>query len=228
MKKVIKVSLVGDIGHYKMANTNHSLKMTYAIPPRTSLLGMLGAICGLKYDEAIDKFNDCVDFGWKWNVDIKKQIITLNRHKIQKGAMFDKNKTFFQTLDVAEYITPKKDKFLKAEWFIFVNDDNLFDYILESLKNPVYAIYFGTTDCLAGIINYEIVNGEFIKDTVEAQYIVSDNIIKHGICETVQRKMLDQRVGIEFVKVWWGVNDMIEGVNKFGAYKINDDYIPIL
>lgn len=42
------------------------------------------------------------------------------------------------------------------------------------------------------------------------------------------RRVKGYREGIEFTKVWIGLNNKLKGVSKFGGYRIGDEIVAIL
>jgi len=77
-KKFIIFDIESEYGHYRKINTTSS-PLTYNIPPRTALIGMLGAILGLDRFSYHEKFKrDLLDISLQVLNPIKKQLVGFN------------------------------------------------------------------------------------------------------------------------------------------------------
>lgn len=231
------------MAHFGTTNTNHTTNMTYITPPRTSLLGMFGAVMGLDFMETIKNYADKVDFGWEWLSDNTTNVITKQRMKIEKASDFDniikkndrgdllekfcKGSYYSTTLDSIEYIVPKDMTALESNWYIQV-DDSLLDKVLEKLNNQTYQIQLGTSECIASIQDIEILDVDKIYDDVESNMIVCDYIIDDAICEKLPRQSKGHRQGYNFENYWSNGLNKVKGRSKFGVWKLDNKNIAIM
>jgi CRISPR-associated Cas5-like protein len=84
---VLIVTLEGQQAFYKTATTNHTNNMTYPVPPRTALIGKLGAAMGLTYDEAMSKFweRKQLKTSFRWATKTRIQPIGMNQIMYEGG-----------------------------------------------------------------------------------------------------------------------------------------------
>lgn len=125
--KILIFEISGEYGHFRKFNTTSS-PLTYSVPTRTAIAGMLGAILGIereigpdKYKEGIIPVNELFDLA-KANIGI--QVLNPIK-KVNVG---------FNLLDTGK--SPAS----------FFNITNRTQIEFELLKNPSYRIFFTHSD----------------------------------------------------------------------------------
>lgn len=130
--KLLIFDISGEYGHFRKFNTTSS-PLTYAVPTRTALAGILGAILGVEreishnvFPEGVTPVNELFD---RENADIAIQIL----------APIKKVNIGFNLLDTGKSASS------------FFNIENRTQIEFELLKHPKFRIYFSHKD--EGIFN---------------------------------------------------------------------------
>ena len=125
--KLLVFDISGEYGHFRKFNTTSS-PLTYAIPTRTALIGILGAILGIEREVSPDSF--------------REGTIPLNE-------LFDREKTRF----AIQIINPIKKVNMGFNLLdtgkspsSFFNIQNRTQIEFELLKNPKFRIFFYHSD----------------------------------------------------------------------------------
>lgn len=88
-KEVLIFDIKGYAGHFRKFYTNSS-SLSYSVPPRTTISGIIAAILGLKRDTYYDDFNvDNADIGIRKNSKTRKILQSVNYMKIQTKKHFE-------------------------------------------------------------------------------------------------------------------------------------------
>jgi CRISPR-associated protein Cas5h len=168
--KILVFDLFAPLGHFKVPYTTTS-PLTFPIPPKTSLYGILGAILGIDKTSYIEKFNniDC-DVAIRLLNPVQKIHISENLINTKKVEMFAR----MNSRKAAPH-TRIKIEFLKDPAFrIYVTMKDLgvlndIDKLLGEHKS-VYSLSLGLSECIAnytylGMFDFTHVknNSEFIK-----------------------------------------------------------------
>jgi CRISPR-associated protein Cas5h len=179
--KAIKFKLSGEYALFKKPYANNQ-PQSFVIPPKTAILGMIGAIIGWRKDKYIDKLPfENFKYGVKLlTPKIKKDLIGINlmqgakkeAHPVtgERGGEFTFNKNPLTHPGKRGQRSPTRFEFLKdMEWeiFLFIEDKNIQDEFFKRLVNKkfVYNPYLGLQSLFAKIecnendlINLEIAN----------------------------------------------------------------------
>lgn len=154
---ILGFEIASDYGHFSHPATIYS-SLTYPLPPKTAVMGMLGAIAGLaKLDEYNQKGYECLN-AIKYSIVIKqlkgKQNFCFNGVKnalpsidIQKGVQNVKQrKQFYRELLVAPAYEIYAD-------LTEVDDSSTVNAIKENLgqNRSQYQLYMGVNFCLASL-----------------------------------------------------------------------------
>jgi len=169
LNKILVFDILGDFAHFKRIYTTTSA-YSYSVPPKTTIIGLIGAIMGYskyEYYKLFDKFKVSV----KILRPTRKIIIKQNYLKTDSGYDFKKGKIKERSQIPIEFIK-------NPAYRIYVlGDENEEDYkkLKEFLSNEksYYTIYLGITECLA----YYKYKGEFDiqkKETKVVNSIVPD------------------------------------------------------
>ena len=137
MNKIISFKVIGKFAHFKKYYTNSS-SLTYEIPTRTNIMGMLASILCISRDDYYDLF--CPDI-------CKLSVSLLSKVKKHFECMNyihpDKNKAL-HTQTRLELLMPV-EKFIEYEIFVLLKDENKHNELLKKLNNfnVGYGLYFG-------------------------------------------------------------------------------------
>jgi CRISPR-associated protein Cas5h len=152
MNKVIIFDIWGDYAHFKKIYTTSS-PLTYGIPSRTALCGLIGSILGFsknKYNEILGEANI------KFSVKIINKII-----KTRMGFNWIDTKSAGKNMNSIKQRTQIKIEFVKNpkyRIYVSLSDDKLYEKLLHNIKN--HETYY--TPCLG--VAYCIANFEFISE----------------------------------------------------------------
>ena len=189
MKKVLVFDFYAQLGHFKMPYTTTS-PLTFPIPTKTSIYGLIGAIIGLDKNNYLNYFqNETTKIAISVNKKIKKIGIAEN-------LINTKNVTMFARMNSKKNAprTQIRIEFLKdVSYRLYINFEN--DELHSKLRKMLishktkYSISMGLSECLA---NYNYI-GEFdlIKvnnnEFIELNSILPIKLLK----ENSQIKLLD-------------------------------------
>ncbi|KXS40413.1 MAG: CRISPR-associated protein Cas5 [Candidatus Frackibacter sp. T328-2] len=158
MNNVLVFDIWADYAHFKKYYTTTS-PLTFAIPPKTTLYGLIGAILGLDKEGYLDYFQmgEC-QIGVEIKNPIKKTRINLNLIDTKKAKLMSRIDT--RTQIKTEYLKDVKYRI----YFQHRNEEiynKLKKYLLE--HKSVYSISLGLSENLA---NFEFI-GEYEVDKID-------------------------------------------------------------
>ncbi|SDC86088.1 MULTISPECIES: type I-B CRISPR-associated protein Cas5b [unclassified Candidatus Frackibacter] len=158
MNKVLVFDIWAEYAHFKKYYTTTS-PLTFAIPPKTTLYGLIGAILGLDKEEYLESFQEgkC-QIGIEIKKPIKKTRINLNLIDTKKAKLMSRIDT--RTQIKTEYL-----KDVKYRIYFQHQVDEIYDKLKQHLieHKAVYSISLGLSENLA---NFEFV-GEYEADRVD-------------------------------------------------------------
>lgn len=154
---IFHFDITSDLAHFRDIFT-HSFFKTLLVPPRTTVLGMLGAALGYSEGDTINRLNN-IRVGVKvLSVDgYAKDIVTAINQK-QDGGRTPVMRTLL--------VKPLYRIFIGSE------DERLIEYIREGLIAPNYPLYLGISDCLAYVKDISTVRRVNAKDADQFSCIV--------------------------------------------------------
>jgi len=173
-KQVIKFRLSGDYALFKKPFANNQ-PQSFVIPPKTAVLGMIGATMGWSKNEYIDKL-PFEKFSYAVRLltpKIKKDLIGINLMQ-GKSAKFTFNENPIKKPPDRGKRSPTRFEFLKdMEWeiFLIVESNTIQKELFERLqtKKFVYNPNLGLQSLFAKITNEELLDMELADE-------VNDNI----------------------------------------------------
>lgn len=149
--KIIVFDIWASYGHFRTAYTTTS-PVSYPLPPKTSIYGILGAICGLDKIEYLNYFqnNEC-SIAIKINNSIKKVHISEN---LINTKIVNKNNYFARMPIKGSPRTQIKIEFLKDpgyRFYIKLKNEKLAEKLIQNLQShkTQYSLSFGLSECLA-------------------------------------------------------------------------------
>lgn len=168
-KKFIIFDIESEYGHYRKINTTSS-PLTYNIPPRTALIGMIGAILGFDRFSYHEKFTrDLLDISLQVLSPIKKQVVGFNLPYVKKiGEIWDgverRTQVGFELL--------KNPKF---RVFCSFKDDEMFDDFYNKIKNghTHFSPYLGISQFTAKIKFVDVKTAKIMEDNNVVVEIIS-------------------------------------------------------
>jgi CRISPR-associated protein Cas5h len=164
-KKVLVFDIESEYGHFRKFNTTTS-PLTYSIPTRPAIAGLVGAVLGIEREIWVGKFREgttpVAEILSKQNADIAIQII----NPIQKVNMgfnlLDTEKSAASFFNIKqrtqiEYELLKNPKF---RIFISLNDDSLFKDLVHRIQNNSshFTPYLGLSQFTASITFKEVID----------------------------------------------------------------------
>ena len=183
MKKVLVFDFYAPLGHFRMPYTTTS-PLTFPIPSKTSIYGLVGAIIGLDKNDYLNYFQDETT---KIAISVNKKI---NKITIAQNLINTKNVTMFARMDSRKQAprTQIRIEFLKnISYRIYINFET--EELHSRLKSMLsfhktkYSISMGLSECLA---NYNYI-GEFdlikVKDNnnfIELNSILPINLLENN------------------------------------------------
>lgn len=204
--KCLVFDIYGEYGHFRKFYTTSS-PLTFSIPPRTSITGMIGALIGLDKEKYIDYFS-------KDKSKIAVKILNpVNKTRISINFIDTKNASMNSIFKNRTQVTMELLKEPKFRIYFTHTDKKIYDkvkYFLENKKN-YYTLSMGLSEFLAeydyiGEIDLKFnKNNDFVDiDTVinfdESMEIEFENE-KEYFKDTIQNEMNNQRVVTEYIKV---------------------------
>ena len=170
--------------------------LTYRIPPKPTVIGLLGAIIGLSFEESLALFSD-VKIGIKPLNPINYTSVVFNCHYGgRKNRMVNVRQQILIEPHYRVYIdfrnTSDDDRYLNKISKILkrnnINDkpNNIFSSLEKILKNGIsyYSLYMGRNDFP---LQYELQDHNLdIISSQEDKFYNSDSVVPHNACEDFQ------------------------------------------
>lgn len=188
-KKVLIFDISSEYGHFRKYNTTTS-PLTYSIPTRTAIAGILGAILGIEreisdgvYPDGIVPVNELFS---KQNADIAVQILnTVKKENVAINLI--NTKTSFYNLTKAGHTQIGFELLKNPKFRIFfgMNDKrDVFDELNERIKNKKhhFSPYLGLAQFTANIdfvsVSDAFLNNNPNKDWIEIITAINLSLIK--------------------------------------------------
>ena len=163
--RLIVFELSGEYGHFRKFNTTTS-PLTYPIPTRTALTGLLGAVLGVERETGPGRFPAHVvpvqELFSQANCDLTVQLIAPVRKVSMGFNLLDTGNSFFEIRKSGR--TQIEFELLKNPVFrVFVRLENsaLFDQLAERLlnRNHHFTPYLGLSQFTATLQNASVTQG---------------------------------------------------------------------
>lgn len=220
--KVLVFDVWGEFGHFRKHYTTTS-PLTYSIPPRTAIAGMIGAIEGLGKNEYLNYFSkDQAYIAVKISSPIKKTRITENLIDTKRAILMGKIRT--RTQIRFEFL-----KDVKYRIYFSHSSEEIYNKLYSMLKEhkSVYTLCLGLSENIA---NYEFVGemnaiSKFSDSSQEINSVIPEKELvkvnfedgKEYFSETIPIEMLSDREVIEYSKVLFERNakSIVASVKNF-------------
>jgi CRISPR-associated protein Cas5h len=172
-KKILIFDISSEFGHYRKFNTTTS-PLTYPIPTRTSIAGLLGAIVG----QYIDRYNFYSYFSKK-DTGIAIQVINPVK-KINIGFNLINTKESFYNISSKGKTRVGYELLQNPKFRIFYSsdNDNLFTEIEQRIKenNHYFTPYLGLSQFTAKVDYIDTIVGEEINNSDYIEIITAINM----------------------------------------------------
>jgi CRISPR-associated protein Cas5h len=248
MKKIIQIKLTGKFAHFNYPFTSPNfLKKSFSIPPRTTILGIIGAMIGLEGFQQYHKREEPEYYEKLKNIQIS---IGLNDIPLKQLIKYNSLNSFANDAkqDSAEgkcNIIIKEEILLNPEYTIsfLLDDSKKYDKkILKSITKEkvvsVYPIYLGKNEFFANIEDVKIFNEddfEFdnyglidkLNSIIPLDKLNEDdgyeNLIYDIFSENIDFK--NKKMRTKICKIGYFLKDeLIEFKEKVKLYKIENKY----
>ncbi|ANE32836.1 CRISPR-associated protein Cas5 [Campylobacter hyointestinalis] len=174
---IIAFKLTGDYAHFSHPATIYS-SLTYPVPPKTTIMGLLGAVIGL--DEYWELEN--LLYSVKINSQIRKKIFVFNGIKFALSTNFNLEEGYQNSSEKKQFY---RELLCTPSYTIFLNLENVEDKfkkkIISSLREhkTAFTPYLGINFCIADFEFVEIKKCEKVtKSLVEvATFVLQEDFI---------------------------------------------------
>jgi CRISPR-associated protein Cas5h len=156
--EVIQIDVGGKLAHFRKYYANNTA-MTFSIPPRTTIMGMLAAILGRPRDSYYEEFaSDKIRIGIRVLSPLKKSFHRLNLLSIKSKSDFDGSGGRIQTpFEIVSGLDISRDM-VKYRLFVSCTDAGAktFDELKLCLREnrQKFALTFGTANFTASILQH--------------------------------------------------------------------------
>lgn len=162
--EILSIDISGKFAHFRKYYANNTA-MSYALPPRTTVMGMLAAILGLPRDSYYTALaSDRIRIGIRIVSPIKKSFHRLNLLKVVSESDFRGKKGRIQTpTEIVSGVDIRKGM-VTYRIFIshFSEGKKIFDSLKQQLKSrkQEYNITLGGANQLGSIKNFRVFNAD--------------------------------------------------------------------
>ncbi|MEW5820539.1 MAG: type I-B CRISPR-associated protein Cas5b [Cyanobacteriota bacterium] len=175
--EILTFDIQGKFAHFRKFYTNSSA-LSYFIPPRTTIIGIIAAILGRERDEYYEEFSsDLCKIGVKVNNKIKKATQRLNYLKIENKS--DLNGSKGRTQVPFEIVMPEniKKSYVSYKIFFWHNDAKLLQELYNRIKTKRYhyPITLGTANFTAFINNERLITSNELTETENLDSFIEVN-----------------------------------------------------
>lgn len=176
-EQVIVFDIEGEYGHFRKFNTTTS-PLTYAVPPRTALVGMIGAILGIEREQGVGLYAEGQIPLADWLAPDKAQIAVQVLNPIQKVQMafnLINTKSSFFNIENRTQIEFELLKRPKYRVFLRWNDEKMIQDLTERIctRTNHFTVCLGLSQFIAqanwvGAYSYESVNSNEFQPVISA------------------------------------------------------------
>lgn len=220
---MIRVLLKAKMAHFGTAFSNHTSKMTYRLPSKTSMRGFVGAALGISFDDCQElpyRFHFSWLNGVKTSMVAQSRMVLENTNSVQSvlGSKAWERGELKTSIDYIEYVV-SEDGYLEGELLIEVLDGTE-DQLIDSLLSPEYPLYFGSSESFVKVLDVEkLVLPKMVGESEFLGMFVGE-LSKFRVSERVPSKMSGYRKPVDFEDVY-NLENTIVGKSKYGYYVID-------
>jgi len=181
MKDVIAFDIWGDYAHFKKYFTTTS-PLTFSLPPRTVLMGIIGAICGLNKEQYIEAFT-------RDRADIAVSILNpIKKFRIAENLIDTKTAQFMGRIKNRTQIKLEFIKDPRYRIFVSLQDAHLHSSFKEMLlaHKCVYTPYLGISELIANFryINEYHAERKMTDECINIVSAVNNDLVRYLNIET--------------------------------------------
>jgi CRISPR-associated protein Cas5t len=192
--KLLKIRLTGVSASFRNP-LSMSYQSTLPFPSRPTIFGILGAVSGMEYFTAQDKFS-CCSFGVRTCGIAGKSNDLWAIRKLKSGS---KGLTALKDVVVREML-------FSPEFIIYVRaDEGILRELQESFRRPAFPLCFGRNDDIVTEVSCDLVSAE------EQSDVMINSIVVRG------------RLNPEEIKVS-GLDDAVEDTSAFPVFRLPDRF----
>lgn len=164
--KIVSFHLKGKMAHFRRYYSNSSA-LSYSIPPRTTIVGIIAGLLGYERDSYYEEFStkQC-KIAVGVSSQIKKQVHKLNLLMVKKPNDLNASQEH-HSQTATEIIMPENIRSGVVDYRIWMThtDRRIMDNLLELFAEPGYktqgiSVALGTAQHLAWLEDGEVLNGE--------------------------------------------------------------------
>lgn len=182
--EILSFDIVGKFAHFRKYYTTNTA-LSFTIPPRTTIMGIVGAILGKQRDSYYEEFaSDKLRIGIQVKSRIKKSIHRVNYLKIGGKNDFRGKQSHIQT--PVELISGEKIANGEVRYRVYISYyegyNKIFDELKEALINSCihFNLTLGTANHTASIENIKI----FDNRNVKIESFKDDFVDIHSACNS--------------------------------------------
>ena len=182
--EILSFDIVGKFAHFRKYYTTNTA-LSFTIPPRTAIMGIVGAVLGKQRDSYYEEFaSDKLRIGIQVKSRIKKSMHRVNYLSIKGKDDFRGKQSHIQT--PVELLSGEKIGRGEVRYKLYVSYfegyKEIYDRIKETLLNSRihYNLTLGTANHTASIENIKVFNN----DAVESVSLEDDFIDIHSACSS--------------------------------------------
>jgi CRISPR-associated protein Cas5h len=240
--QVLSFHLCGKMAHFRRYYTNSSA-LSYSIPPRTTLSGIIAGLLGYEKDQYYDDFslNSC-DIAISVRQPLKKSVQTMNLLKIERLDQLN-GSSGVPSQTATEFVLPYdiRRNYLDYKVWFHHHDASLMNELTTLLNKagPVYGTK-GATMALGTVFNLGWISGfKKVEATQvnEKSAIVIDSVIpmsslkKLTLDEINEHRLVREKIPLEFDSqrriTARGLGNVIIDLNGKGIPAIIDSYVQL-
>ncbi|WP_427338323.1 type I-B CRISPR-associated protein Cas5b [Caloranaerobacter sp. DY30410] len=178
-RDVLIFDIEGYAAHFRKFYTNSS-SLSYSVPPRTVLSGLIAAIMGLERDTYYDDFRrENIFIGVKKNKKTRKIMQTLNYMKITSSKHFQSPEEHTQ---IPFEIVLGENSYLSYRLYVSHLDKDFIDVLEKRIKEKryYYSPYLGVVSfsCITRYVDRVIGSEEYSDNIVDISTVIPFNKIK--------------------------------------------------
>ncbi len=196
--KILVFDIYGKFAHFRKFYTNSS-SLTYGIPPRTTITGIIAAIMGLERDSYYDEFNsDNLKIAVKKIGTTQKIIQTLNymRATTMNELIIGKEHT-----QVPFEILRGKDN-VRFRIYLTHRDKSIFEEIERRVKKNlfIYPPYFGSASFGCNILYVDTLKFEELRSNnyIDIGTVIRTDQVEEINLQNYRGKLIKERMTVDF------------------------------
>lgn len=165
-KKALVVEAVSNTASFRIPEF-HNYHKSLPLPPVTTIVGLVGAVLGLDYENAQNYFS--------------KRNIAIGVSGSSKGHFTDIWKTLSSKTKIRDTVIKKEYHYGNKYYFAFLSDENTILELQNAFKWPVYPTVIGSSDSLLKIVKLNFIAEPLITDTEYLENCILIGNYQHSV-----------------------------------------------